>query len=203
MSSILFHLPVTIAPRIRVRPMPALLRRLTACTALAGGLVVAALNMAAIGAAQAAEVPAPPSSAAEMRERFTPLIAGAWASAPGTGDTSNLTYMDLHADGTGTIVIRIKLPNTERAVVSRVAWSVGVATDKAVPVLRIRYIRSTDPVLMPGSTAESTILEASRLTLRTQTKQEEPQSLERLERLPGEILARIALARLPEATTKE
>lgn len=169
------------------------LRSTAALLAALGGL-----NAALVAASAKAEAPA-----AESGPRFAPFVAGIWETLPPPEGSWQSAWVELRPDGTGTMVIRLKLPGGERTVISRITWTVATGASPTESVLRVRHIHSTEPALNPGPTTESTILEANPLTFKTQTGREEPQTFVRRERWPAEISALVAKANLPATTTQD
>ncbi len=175
-----------------------LLRLIALYRRMAALLALVWLNSALITASAGT-----PSSAPASGQRFVPFVAGIWETLPQAGGAPQSACVELRPDGTGTMVLMLNLPAGTRTVVSRITWTVAAGTSPDETLLRIRHIRSTEPALNPGPTTESTILEANQLTLKTQTRREEPQTFVRRERMPPEISALIAKANLPATTTQD
>jgi hypothetical protein len=162
-----------------------------------------ALGFSLMGAAPAAEpVPEPPALN-EASRRFLPFVAGIWETVPPTtGPAAGWSILEFRPDGTGTMVIRLRLRESEQTIVARIGWLVTANKD-GEPVLRLRYVRSTERALPAGVTTESTILDANPLTLKTQARRDAPEVFVRREQLPPDIVALIAQANLPATTTQE
>lgn len=162
------------------------------------------LQTVRLGAAGAADL-----SAAERTELHDAIV-GVWEYAPPLEGAEQAVYTRYEADGTGTMVMRLRVPgrNLERAAVVAFSWSLDFPSDQPEPRLQVHNDAfaalppsSLESVNPTGSSDSGLILSVSPFELKLQFPQRASQTHRRVPEIPSAFRDLVERAALSPSTS--
>ena len=162
------------------------------------------LQTVRLGAAGAADL-----SAAERTELHEAIV-GIWEYAPPLEGAEQAVYTQYEADGTGTMVMRLRLPSRglERAAVVAFTWSLDFPGDQPEPQLQVHNEAfaalppsSLESVNTTNSSDSGLVLSVSPFELKLQFPQRAAQTHRRVPEIPAAFRDLIERAALPPSNS--